>query len=110
MEVARLTSGIREGVSSALDNFEYHNTTPSRLIRGRPPQAHLNEQLDELDQLQYACGPLVAAVLLAPGPRIASMWRRGYQRLMLRIRLHNPRQQRIMIETGHIEQGGDYMQ
>lgn len=94
----------------ALESFEQHDALPSRLIGGRPPQTHLNQQLHELDQLEYTCSPFVAAVCITPSSRVARVRRRRDERLSFRVRLQNSGKQCVMVQASDIEQSGDYEQ
>ena len=86
-----------------LDCLEENNASPACLVRNRPPQAHLDQQLNILDYFQKARSPFVQFVLLAPASRVARVTRGGQHWLILGVCLHDPCQQRIVVEARDIE-------
>ncbi len=92
----------------ALENLKHDDASPPRLTRHLPAETHLKQQFGEPDQFKSASGPFVGRRLVAPCPSIASMRRRGKERLVLGIRVRNLREKSIMVHAHDIEYGRDY--
>ena len=91
-------------IEDLLDAFDENYSSPTDPVRSLPSQAHFDQQLEVTNDFEGSCKPLVPCVLFDPCarvPRVVGGWDKG---LVLDIRLHDPVEQRVMVQTDRVQQ------
>jgi len=91
-------------IEDVLDAFDKNHDSPTGPIGSFPSQTHFYQQLEVTKDFEGSCKPLVLRVLFGPRagvPRVRGRWDKG---LALGVRLHDPVEQRVMVQTGRVQQ------
>ena len=91
-------------IEDVLNAFDENYGSPADTVRSFPSQSHFDQQLEVTNDFEGSRKPLVLRVLFDPCarvPRVGGGWDKGF---VLGIRLHDPVEQRVMVETDRVQQ------
>ena len=84
--------------------FDENHDPPTDFIRSFPLQTHFDQRFEVPKDSEDSCKPLVLRVLFDPCarvPRVGSGWDEGF---VFGIRLYDPVEQRVMVQTDRVQQ------
>lgn len=91
-------------IEDVLDALDESYDPPTGPVGSFPSQAHFDQQLEVTKDFEGSCKPLVLRVLFGPCAGISRVGRRWDKGLVLWIRLHDLVEERVMVQTGRVQQ------